>query len=61
MARCRSLSQSLNQRPRHKYTACAYLSYYAHVNESFVVSVDDDMRHCFFQFFVSEEDVGLIV
>ena len=48
-------------RPRHKYTACAYLSYYAHVNESFVVSVDDDMRHCFFQFFVSEEDVGLIV
>ena len=31
------------------------------MNDSFVVSVDDDMRHCFFQFFVSEENVGLIV
>lgn len=39
-------------RPRHKYIATAYLRHYAHLNNSFVVSMDDDMRHCFFQFFI---------
>ena len=47
-------------RPRHKYTAAAYLSYYAKVNATFVVSFDDDLRQCFFQFFISDEDRYLI-
>ena len=50
----------MKPRPRHKYTAAAYLSYYAAVNATFVVSFDDDLRHCFFQFFISDEDRYLI-
>ena len=48
-------------RPRHKYTGLAYLSHYAHLNESFVTTLDDDMRHFFFQFFVALEDQWLCV
>ena len=48
-------------RPRHKYTGLAYLSHYAHLNKSFVVTLDDDMRHFFFQFFIALEDQWLCV
>jgi hypothetical protein len=43
-------------RPRHKYTALAYLRHYAWLNDSFVVTLDDDMRHMFFQFFIRESE-----
>ena len=48
-------------RPRHKYSGLAYLSHYAHLNKSFVVTLDDDMRHMFFQFFIALEDQWLCV
>jgi hypothetical protein len=46
-------------RPRDKYTATAYLSYYAHLNGTFCVTLDDDQVDCFFQYFVADEDLRL--
>ena len=46
-------------RPRHKYTATAYLLYYAHLAETFCVTLDDDQVDCFFQYDVAEEDLPL--
>ena len=44
-------------RPKHKYAALIYLRKYAHENRSFVVTMDDDMRQMFYQFFIREEDL----
>ena len=46
-------------RPRHKYTACAYLSYYAFLNGTFLVSFDDDQVDCFFQYRVEWAELPL--
>ena len=46
-------------RPRHKYTALAVLNHYAQVNDTFVVSGDDDMEKMFFQFFVRDSELYL--
>ena len=46
-------------RPRHKYTAAAYLSYYAHLNGTFLVQLDDDQIDCFFQWNVAEQELRL--
>ena len=48
-------------RPRHKYKAATYLSVYAQCNDTFVVTMDDDMRHMFFQFRVRRSDLYLCV
>ena len=46
-------------RPRDKYTACAYLSYYAHCNNTFLVSMSDDQVDCFFQYRVTSTELHL--
>ena len=48
-------------RPRHKYAALALLRHYAHLNGTFVVTMDDDMRHMFFQFSVIDYELQLAV
>ena len=51
----------IKPRPRHKYAACVYLRIYADANGTFLVTMDDDMRQMFFQFFVREEDLYTVV
>lgn len=48
-------------RPRHKYKAATYLTVYAELNDTFLVTMDDDMRHMFFQFFIRRSDLYLCV
>lgn len=49
--------QEIKPRPKHKYAACVYLSAYAAANGTFLVTMDDDMRQMFFQFFIRDEDL----
>ena len=47
----------IKPRPKDKYAACVYLTKYAEANGTFLVTMDDDMRQMFFQFFIREEDL----
>jgi hypothetical protein len=48
-------------RPRDKYAACAVLSHYAQLADSYLASHDDDVRHMFPQFFMRTNQLPLMV